>query len=72
MFGHRMFYLSFENSLCEDYVTEKLWAWLRRDIVPVVMGQANYSAIVPPHSVINALDFSEPRDLANYLKGFGA
>ena len=36
---HYMFYLSFENSLCDDYVTEKLWGWLKRDIVPVVMGQ---------------------------------
>ena len=65
-----MFYLSFENSLCEDYVTEKLWQWLRRDIVPLVMGQANYSAIVPPHSVINALDFSVPKDLGVFLYGF--
>ena len=63
-----MFYLSFENSLCDDYVTEKLWHWLKRDIVPVVMGQANYSAIVPPHSVINVMDFAEPADLAAHLK----
>ena len=62
-----MFYLSFENSFCDHYVTEKLWYWLRRDIVPVVMGQANYSAITPPHSVINVLDYSEPRHLASYL-----
>lgn len=34
--------------------------------------QANYSAIAPPHSVINALDFPEPEGLANHLKGIMA
>ena len=63
-----MFYLSLENSLCDHYVTEKLWQWLKQDVVPVVMGQANYSAIVPPHSVINVMDYPEPADLASHLK----
>ena len=63
-----MFYLSFENSFCDQYVTEKLWRWLKKDIVPIVMGQQNYSDIVPPHSVINAIDFPEPKELASYLK----
>ena len=62
-----MFYLSFENALCDQYVTEKLWSWLKRDIVPVVMGQANYTAITPPHSVINVMDYPNPRDLAAHL-----
>ena len=62
-----MFYLAFENSFCEDYVTEKLWQWLRKDIVPVVMGQANYSAISPPHSVINVMNYPDPKNLAKYL-----
>ena len=63
-----MFYLAFENAFCDDYVTEKLWSWMSREIVPVVFGQANYSSITPPHSVINALDYSEPKYLAAYLK----
>ncbi|KAK7788582.1 hypothetical protein R5R35_013315 [Gryllus longicercus] len=62
------FYLSFENSLCRDYVTEKLFNVLPLDIVPVVYGGANYSAIVPPHSYIDARDFETPRDLARYLQ----
>ena len=32
------FYLSFENSLCEDYVTEKLSRSLQDSVLPVVMG----------------------------------
>ena len=40
-----MFYLAFENSFCDHYVTEKMWRWLKKDIVPVVMGKADYSGI---------------------------
>ena len=40
-----MLYLAFENSFCDQYVTEKLWRWLSVDVVPVVMGQADYAAI---------------------------
>ena len=61
------FYLAFENSFCDDYVTEKFFDLLQRRIVPVVMGAANYSALAPPHSFIDALQYS-PRQLAAYLK----
>lgn len=37
------FYFAFENSLCEDYVTEKLLYPLLHMTVPVVYGGANYS-----------------------------
>ena len=39
------FYLSFENSLCSDYVTEKFWKILKFNIVPVVLGGADYSKV---------------------------
>ena len=61
------FYVSFENSLCDDYVTEKLSHWLDKNIVPVVMGQADYASLTPPHSVINAYFYPEPEYLAAYL-----
>lgn len=62
-----LFYLSFENSLCQDYVTEKLFNPLRYNIIPVVYGGGNYSLFAPPHSYIDALDFGSPKRLANYL-----
>ena len=61
------FYLSFENSLCDEYVTEKLWRILNIDVVPVVMGLVNYSKIFPPDSYIDVRDFKSPTDLAEYL-----
>ena len=60
------FFLAFENSICQEYVTEKFFVLMARNIVPVVLGGANYSAIAPPHSYINALDYS-PKQLAQYL-----
>ena len=62
-----MFYLSFENSVCNDYVTEKFWNYLQGKLVPIVLGGADYAKIAPPHSFINALDYLDPKDLAEYL-----
>ncbi|XP_065556756.1 alpha-(1,3)-fucosyltransferase C-like isoform X1 [Artemia franciscana] len=64
------FYLSFENSLCKDYVTEKLFNILQYDIIPVVYGAAEYERILPPNSYINALDY-DPYELANLLRDIG-
>ena len=61
------FYLAFENSICKDYITEKTFAWLRRDIVPIVLGGANYKQLLPSYSYIDITDFSSPRELADYL-----
>ena len=61
------FYLSFENALCTDYVTEKFFDILNRRIVPVVLGGVNYSQIAPPHSYIDASQYS-PKELAAYLR----
>ncbi|XP_022779779.1 alpha-(1,3)-fucosyltransferase 7-like [Stylophora pistillata] len=63
------FILSFENSYCSDYVTEKYWYTpLDRDIVPVVFGGASYDQkIAIPGSFINVLDFPSIKTLADYL-----
>jgi alpha-1,3-fucosyltransferase len=60
------FYLSFENAFCTDYVTEKFFEIMNHNMIPIVYGAANYSEIAPPHSYINAMDFT-PERLARYL-----
>ena len=61
------FYLGFENSKCEDYVTEKFFDTLLTNMVPIVYGGVNYS-LFPPKSLINVEDFESIENLADYLK----
>ena len=67
LFKTHKFYLAFENSLCTDYITEKVWTRLQQGIVPVVLGGADYKTFLPPHSYINVKDYSSPKALAKYL-----
>jgi alpha-1,3-fucosyltransferase len=60
------FYLSFENSICEDYVTEKFFEIMKRKMIPIVYGGANYTKIAPIHSYIDAMQFT-PKRLSQYL-----
>ena len=62
------FYLSFENSFCEDYITEKTWNRLKLGIIPIVLGSGDYEKDLPPRSYIDVKDFSSPKKLAEYLK----
>lgn len=62
------FYLSFENSICADYVTEKMYIALNRDFIPIVYGGVDYSKFAPPNSVIDVSKFSSVEELAKYLK----
>ena len=61
------FYLAFENELCEDYYTEKLLNPLRNELVPIVLGGADYWTEMPKHSFINVFDFQNPARLAEFL-----
>ena len=61
------FYLAFENSHCDDYWTEKLSHCFNLPIVPIVMGGANYSFILPKEAYINVDDYASPKELAKYL-----
>ena len=65
------FYLAFENSNCNEYITEKLWInALSNDAIPIVMGapRQHYERLAPQLSFIHVDDFSSPRKLAKYLK----
>ena len=62
------FYLAFENGNCEEYITEKYWEnAIGNDIVPIVMGGADYKALAIPNSYIDVEDFASPKHLADYL-----
>ena len=51
------FYLSFENSLCEDYITEKFFKVLPYDVIPVVLNGVNMTKFAPLNSYIDIHDF---------------
>ena len=70
------FYISFENAICKDYITEKTFNALRctnnrnkqtnknlsrLNTIPIVLGGVNYTAELPPNSFINAAQFLTPQ-----------
>jgi glycoprotein 3-alpha-L-fucosyltransferase len=71
---HYKFYLAFENSNCDDYITEKLWYnALQHNVVPVVMGapRVDYEKYAPPRSLIHVDNFSSTHDLARFIRTVG-
>lgn len=62
------FYLSFENSLCVDYVTEKLFKVMNSIVIPVAFSGADLNRFVPKKSYINANEFKTVEELAKQLK----
>ena len=55
------FYLAFENSLCNDYISEKFWRTLQTETVPIVMGGGNYSRDAPKKVICSYVYLKEPR-----------
>jgi hypothetical protein len=75
LYNNYKFYLAFENSLCDEYVTEKYWKlynldkFFKANLVPIVRGPstAHYEKISAKNSFINANDFKTAKSLADYL-----
>ena len=64
------FYLSFENTFCKDYITEKFFKIFEpgNTVIPVARGGADYDSYFEPGSFINAAHFKSAKDLALHLK----
>jgi hypothetical protein len=63
------FTLAFENSISQDYVTEKFFEPLLVGSVPVYLGAPNIAEFAPAdHCFINVADFRGPAHLAGYLQ----
>ncbi len=63
------FIIAFENSLCFDYITEKLFMNLQYNVIPIVMDlNGNYRRMAPYKSYINVLDYPSVDELADYLQ----
>ena len=64
------YYLAFENSLCQDYITEKFFENYKYDIVQVVRGGDRYSRPVniSKQAYFNANDFRNAHEFGKFLK----
>ncbi|XP_012559820.1 glycoprotein 3-alpha-L-fucosyltransferase A [Hydra vulgaris] len=62
------FYLSFENSFCEDYVTEKYFKYgLQYGLLPIVMGAKYDDMNSISGSYIDVSKFSSIKELGDYI-----
>nr|CAD7197304.1 unnamed protein product [Timema douglasi] len=61
------FALAFENAVCEDYISEKLWRPLAVGSVPIYMGSPS-DWLPNPDSAILISEFESPEKLAHFLK----
>ncbi|XP_055387261.1 alpha-(1,3)-fucosyltransferase B isoform X2 [Condylostylus longicornis] len=63
------FVISYENGVCNDYITEKFWRPLIIGSIPIYFGSPTIKDWMPnPKSVILIEDYKSPKDLANFLK----
>ncbi|GFT84674.1 alpha-(1,3)-fucosyltransferase 11 [Nephila pilipes] len=63
------FHIAFENAICEDYITEKLYRSLYVGSVPIYKGSYSVKDWLPSNeSVILIDDFKGPIELAEYIE----
>nr|XP_039267169.1 alpha-(1,3)-fucosyltransferase 11-like isoform X1 [Styela clava] len=67
LIGQYKFHITFENALCDDYITEKIYRALHVGSVPIYMGASNVQDWVPNGSYISVKDFRSPKALAVLL-----
>mmetsp|Transcript_26613 Transcript_26613/g.30725 ORF Transcript_26613/g.30725 Transcript_26613/m.30725 type:complete len:492 (+) Transcript_26613:388-1863(+) len=62
-----MFYLAFENSRSDDYITEKFGEALASRVIPVYYGAPNIKTRFPVKGYISVDDFDNVTQLSEYL-----
>ncbi|XP_048248916.1 alpha-(1,3)-fucosyltransferase 10-like [Haliotis rufescens] len=63
------FAIAFENAICDDYITEKLWRPLQEGTVLIVLGSPTIRDFLPStKSAILVEDFDTIQDLAAFIK----
>lgn len=70
LIANYLFYLVFENSLCEDYLTEKLfYNAYSKGAIPVIMGPSvdNCKQLLPPNSFLHVDNYKTPQELAEHM-----
>ncbi len=65
------FSITYENSRCTGYVTEKILDCFTAGTVPVYLGAPNITDYVPAGCFIDAEAFKNEEELFDYLKGIG-
>jgi hypothetical protein len=67
------FYLGFENSICRDYITEKLFHGFldNNNVIYVYRGAPNVDNLVPKNTFVNTKHYDSPKMLGGYLKQLG-
>lgn len=62
------FTIAFENAVCNDYITEKLWRPVIVGSVPIYLGSPTVEDWLPnQNSAILVSNFSSPKELAAYI-----
>ena len=67
------FVIAFENSLAEDYVTEKFYIPLYANSVPVYLGAPNVEEFMPyDNCFLDVRSFNNPKNLAEAIKFYSS
>jgi hypothetical protein len=61
--------MALENSICQDYITEKLWnQGLTYTVLPIVLRRKIVEPYVPPNSFIAFDDYKSIKEMGAHLK----
>ncbi len=63
------FVLAFENAVCKDYVTEKVYDGLLSGTLPIYYGAESVDKLLPGrNSIVKVSDFPDEKTLGEYIK----